>query len=729
MPLSPDFSRLKKESESLICIETIYILYLVLWVHTLCSDFNSFQKLAMKISFRKFLLCFMFSGLCLAYAYSASAQASSIHIIQPASLREVKVNDPFWSPKYKVWTTKTVYDVFDKLEGKYNPDRKDLIEENKKWGRTRNAFLNFDRVAKGDKNTQQFDGPPWYDGLVYETIRGAADLLWQYPDKKLELKIDGYIDRIAAAQAADPDGYINTYTTLTRPDKRWGRNGGDDKWQHDVYNSGMLMEAAVHYYQATGKTKLLDVAAKLSNYICAQMGPAPKLNVVPGHGGPEEALLKMYWLFKSEPSLKQKMSVKVNEEDYLAVVKFWIENRGNYGEKDGSHTRVSDSAYNQDHMPVLQQKTIEGHAVRATLLATGVASMALENKDAAYIQTAENYWNNMTGKRMFITGGEGAIADQEKFGPDYFLPESAYLETCASIGAAFFSERMNELLADGKYIDEFERVIYNNLLSGVSLSGDHYFYENPLIATDHRRWEWHSCPCCPPMILKMVGALPGYIYAKEADELYVNLFIGSEYKSTLNGQSISLKQQTQYPWKGETVIEVNPQSEAEFTINVRIPGWAQGEENALGLYRSAISGSTTLKVNGTSIAVKPENGYVAIKRKWKKSDKITLNLPMKPRLVYPNDSIQTVKGKVAISSGPVVYGLETIENPALSTLTVTKNVELMNTFNPTLLGGVNTITGKTNSTDTKPITFTAIPFYTLSNRPQVSPYKVWLPVK
>lgn len=682
----------------------------------------------MKRCFRILPLQIFLAIFCFAFTNTLFSQQTSIHIIKPAALQEVKINDPFWSPKYKVWTTKTVYDVLDKLEGKYTPDRKELIEENKKWGRTRNAFLNFDRVAKGDKNTQQFDGPPWYDGLVYETIRGAADLLLQYPDPKLETKIDAYIDRIAAAQAADPDGYINTYTTLTRPDKRWGRNGGDDKWQHDVYNSGMLMEAAVHYYEATGKTKLLDVAARLSNYICSQMGPAPKLNVVPGHGGPEEALLKMYWLFKAQPALKQKLSVKVNEEEYYAMVKYWIEARGNYGEKDGSHSRVSDSAYNQDHMPVLQQKTIEGHAVRATLLATGVAAVALENKDAAYVQTAENYWNNMAGKRMFITGGEGAIADQEKFGPDYYLPESAYLETCASIGAAFFSERMNELLADGKYMDEFERVIYNNLLSGVSMSGDHYFYENPLIATDHRRWEWHGCPCCPPMILKMVGALPGFIYAKDEQTVYINLFIGSEYRSNVNGQPISIRQQTQYPWKGETVIEVNPQSELEFAINVRIPGWAQGEENPLGLYRSAISGSTTLKVNGQSIGVKPVNGYVSIKRKWKKSDKITLSLPMKPRLVFPNDSVQTVKGKVAISSGPVVYGLETIENPALNTIIVTKNVELTSSFRPEFLGGVNTITGMWNNKDSKAVRFTAIPFYSLSNRAQVSPYKVWIPV-
>lgn len=665
-------------------------------------------------------------------AFSLQAQSTAIqtHILQPAALSEVRIQDAFWSPKFKIWTTKTVYDVFDKLEGKYEPDRKDIIEEKRKLGRTRNAFLNFDRVARGDKNTKIFDGPPWYDGLVYETIRGAADLLRQYPDKRLENKIDAYIDRIAAAQAADPDGYINTYTTLNRPDQRWGTNGGDDKWQHDVYNSGMLMEAAVHYYQARGKTTLLNVAVKLSNYICKQMGPSPRYNVIPGHGGPEEALLKLYWLFKKEPALKQRMSVPVQEDQYYGMVRFWIENRGNYGKKDGSYARKSDGAYNQDHMPVLEQKTIEGHAVRATLLATGVAAMALENREPAYINTACNYWNNMTGKRMFITGGEGAIADQEKFGPDYFLPESAYLETCAAIGAAFFSQRMNELLAGGKYMDEFERVIYNNLLSGVSQSGDHYFYENPLIANDHKRWAWHSCPCCPPMFLKLVSALPGFIYASDTAGVYVNLFIGSEYKASVgNKGNITLRQLTQYPWKGESRIVVNPGNESEFTVSIRIPGWAQSIENHLGLYYSKVMQPVSLQVNGERIAVKPLEGYVSIKRRWKKGDVISLNLPMEPRLIFPNDSIETVRGKAAIASGPVIYSLEGIDNADLDKITIATNTTLNLAFRPALPDGINIITGKATGAGAKEMSFTAVPFYTLANREKVSPSKVWLPVK
>lgn len=655
----------------------------------------------------------------------AQSAKYNVHIIHPLTLEQVSVNDLFWSPKLKVWDRKTVYDVFDKLEGNYEPDRKDLIEEKAKWGRTRNAFLNFDRVAKGEKNTGKHDGPPWYDGLVYETIRGAADLLVEYPDPKLEQKIDGYIDRIAAAQAVDPDGYLNTYTTLVKPNQRWGTNGGDDKWQHDVYNAGMLIEAAVHYYKATGKTRLLDVAVKQSNFIFREMGPMPKKNVIPGHGGPEEAILKLYWLFKDEPALKKKLSVPVDENQYYSLAKFWIENRGNYGEKDGRHARVSDESYNQDHMSVFKQQTIEGHAVRATLLATGMAATALENKDARYVETVNHYWDNMIGQRMFITGGEGAIADGERFGANHFLPESAYLESCAAIGSAFFSQRMNELEADGKYIDELERVLYNNLLSSVSLSGDHYFYENPLVGTDHKRWAWHDCPCCPPMLLKMVSALPGFIYAYDNDAAYVNLFIGSQAELTIKGNKVGLKQMTNYPWKGESIIEVSPATAKAFTVKVRIPGWAQSRENPFGLYKSTVSEPVVLKVNGKAWPLTLQDGYVAIQRVWKKGDKIELSLPLQPRVVTPNDSIQTIKGKLAIASGPIIYGLEGIDNPELNDYTVEGNPPLTLTYKPALLNGVNIITGQALNKGGKSVTFTAIPFYTFGNR-GVYPYKVWI---
>ena len=419
------------------------------------------------------------------------------------------------------------------------------------------------------------------------------------------------------------------------------------------------------------------------------------------------------------------MAAPVNEQQYYDLAKYWIENRGNYGNSDGTNQRNSDSSYNQDHLPVFQQTTIEGHAVRATLLATGVAAMAIDNDDSKYIATANNYWNNMIGKRMFITGGEGAIANGERFGPDFYLPESAYLETCAAIGAAFFSQRMNQLQADGKYMDEFERVLYNNLLSGVSLSGDHYFYENPLTAKDHTRWEWHDCPCCPPMILKMISALPAYIYATDDEAVYVNLFISSTALVDLKAvKNIRVKQVTNYPWKGTTRIIINTPVIKKFKVRIRIPGWAQGKENPFDLYRSNISSSVELKVNGTPYKLNISNGYAAIDRTWKKGDTIELTLPVQPRWITPNDSINTLKGRIAIAAGPVIYGFEGIDNPGLANYTINNNQSLKVIYKPGLLNGVNVIEGQAKS-EGETEHFMAIPFYAIGNRGSVSPYTVW----
>ncbi|MEO3403532.1 beta-L-arabinofuranosidase domain-containing protein [Mucilaginibacter sp. CAU 1740] len=642
--------------------------------------------------------------------------------LTPVDIKQVTVNDAFWSPKLNTFHTVTVYDVLDKLEGNYEPDREDLIKEKEKLGHTRNAFLNFDRVAQGKKNTAESDGPPWYDGLVYESIRGAADLLVSHPDKQLEKKLDGYIDRIAAAQAADPDGYINTYTTLNRPTQRWGTNGGDDRWQHDLYNAGMLVEAGVHYYNATGKTKLLTVAVKMAGYMCKVMGDAPKLNLIPGHAGPEEAFFKLYLLFKTQSAIAAKVQAPVTPDAYLHLAKYWTEHRGAPADADGSRQRQQYGSYNQDDQSVFTQQTIEGHAVRATLLGTGIATIGAYENDPRYIQTANRYWDNMIGKRTFITGGQGAIADDEKFGKDYYLPQSAYLETCASVSASFFSERMNELQADGKYMDEFERALYNNILSGISLDGTHYNYENPLIATNHPRWVWHSCPCCPPMLLKMAGALPGYIYATDKQKgIYVNLFIGSTANIGSGMGKLTISQHTGYPWNGKIQINIDPAKADNFALHVRIPGWATGQENPFGLYNSASQGKPTLTVNGKSIPLLIENGYAVINRKWKKGDQISLDLPVQPRIVTPNTQVAELSNKLAIAAGPLVYAFETKGNPPLtqSTLPASGGGQLQQSKNA---NGVNVV--KVTSAANKE-TLTAVPFYSVGNDGKAS-YQVWM---
>ena len=653
-------------------------------------------------------------------------------------LNEVRIEDAFWSPKLDIWRKITTNDVLNKFEGKYTPFPGSTD--------TRNAFRNFDRVAEGQRDIKQHDGPEWYDGLVYESIRGIADFLAGHPNKEMEKRIDGYIDRIYAAQQTEPTGYINTHTQLMENDHRWGDNGGLLRGQHDVYNAGMLIEAGVHYYQATGKTRLLEIATRFANYMADYMGPEPRKNVVPAHSGPEEAVMALYWLYKNEPELKDKLSIPVRESDYYDLVTFWIENRGHHcgyplwgtwgyrkSEKwikdacyhqteFGPHSRPCWGEYSQDSIPVLEQKTIEGHAVRATLMATGLAAAALENQSPQYIETAKRLWENMAGKRMFITGGVGAIHEDEKFGPDYFLPTDAYLETCAAVGAGFFSQRMNQLTCNARYMDEVERVLYNNVLTGVSLSGDKYTYQNPLNTDKPDRWEWHVCPCCPPMFLKIMSAMPSYIYAYQGDNIYVNLFIGSEVRIPIDkNNSVRLKQLTSYPWHGAVSIQVNPDKAGTFSIKVRIPGWAQGTENPYGLYQSNLKAPVKLKVNQKDILLRIVDGYAEISREWKKGDHIELELPMQPRLITASEAVKDLRGQVALASGPVIYCFEDADNPELPTLTLQPQTPLELSHDNDLLHGVNIIKCQSK------IPAKAIPYYAVANRKESHSYKVWIP--
>jgi DUF1680 family protein len=633
-------------------------------------------------------------------AYGGDAKS---HLLTTVPIQQVLINDQFWSPKLKMWREVTIPDCFAKFE-------KD------------GALANFDKIRDGDSG--EHGGPAWYDGLIYEMIRACSDFLAATRDATLEARLDGYIERIAAAAAKDPDGYVNTCTQLKEPNHRWGLNGGDDNLQHDVYNAGAMVEAAVHYYRATGKTRLLQVATKVANHMADVMGPPPKKNVVPGHSLGEEALVKLYLLFREQPELKSQMSVPVDEQRYLKLVEFWIENRGNH------EGRKSYGPYGQDHQPVLQQQTIEGHAVRATLLCAGLVAAAEVNGREDYLNAARRLWENMVQRRMYVIGGLGAVAGHEGFGPDYVLPNSGYLETCAAIGAGFFHQNMNLALGDARYVDELERVLYNTVLPGVSLKGDSYFYENPLEAGPSRtRWQWHPCPCCPPMFLKIMGALPGYIYAQEPDAAYVNLFIGSKGTLTIDGTRVTLQQTTQYPWDGKVKLNVKPERDVEFLLNVRMPGWCAEPK---------------LRLNGRTAAnVEMVRGYARLQRKWRAGDVVELLLPMPVQRLKAHPKVEANIGRIALRRGPLIYCLEAADNNGhVRNLVIPPELPLAAHYRKNLLGGVAVITGSALavhgfawpeqlyllSTSLPGVTntqFTAIPYFANANR-QPGEMMVWM---
>jgi DUF1680 family protein len=640
---------------------------------------------------------------------TAAAPQTKPHPLAPVPIPQVVVQDEFWSPKFKVWREVTIPDCFTKFEH----DRGGAIN-------------NFDLVRDG--KTGKHAGPEWYDGLIYEMIRGSADFLAAGRDAELEKRLDGYIERIAAAAAKDPDGYLNTWTQLMAPSKRWGLNGGNDVEQHDVYNAGALVEAAVHYCRATGKTRLLQVATKLANHMVDVMGPPPKKNVVPGHSLPEEALVKLYLLFREKPELKSQMPVPVDEQRYLRLAEFWIENRGNH--EGGRSFGRFDGPYAQDHKPVLQQETIEGHAVRATLLCAGLAAAGAVNGREDYLTAARRLWENMVQRRMYVIGGLGAVAGHEGFGPDYVLPNNGYLETCAAIGAGFFHHNMNLALGEARYADELERVLYNAVLPGVSLQGDTYFYENPLEASPKRtRWAWHGCPCCPPMFLKIMGALPGCIYALDEGGIYVNLFVGSRAEVRLSGGKVALRQATRYPWDGQAKFFVEPEREMEFALNVRLPAWC---------------GEPKLQVNGQPLATfEKVRGYACLQRKWQRGDVVVLSLPMPVQRLKAHPKVEANLGRVALQRGPLIYCLEAVDNNGhVRNLVIPPEAQLSAQHRADLLGGVTVIQGpafamhrvawpdqlylpSSSVPGVTNVEFTAIPYFANANR-QPGEMMVWM---
>ena len=487
---------------------------------------------------------------------------------------------------------------------------------------------------------------------------------------------------------------------------------------HELYDLGHLYEAAVAHYQATGKRTLLDIALRTADLLCATFGPGKK-TIWPGHQIVEMGLVKLYRV--------------TGDERYLDLAKFMLDARGPGG-----------SSYNQANLRVVDQTEAVGHAVRATYMYSGMADVAAITGDAGYVHAIDAIWDNVVGKKLYITGGIGATGNGEAFGGNYELPNlTAYNETCASVGNDFWNERLFLLHGDAKYIDVMERTLYNGLISGVSLDGKSFFYQNPLESNGRRgRSPWFGVACCPGNITRFMASVPGYMYALAGDTLYVNLFAGGTADVHMGSRAVKVVQETRYPWDGRVKISVDPGAAARFAIKVRIPGWARDQAVPSDLYRFADARDAvpSLSINGkpvrTDLDKDPEQGYVTLDREWKAGDTIDLNLPMPVRRVMANSQVSSDRGRVAIERGPIVFAAEAVDSPdhKVRNLLLPDSEPLTAEFRPDLLNGVEVVKSRAVSLAydaagrvvRQSEDFTAIPYYAWANRGR-DEMVVWFP--
>ncbi len=629
-------------------------------------------------------------------ATTASLHAKGDYPIAPVPFTAVQVRDNFWSPRLEINRTVTIPSDFQKCE---------------ETGRTDN-FAKAGKLMPG-----AFKGSPYDDSDVYKVIEGAAYSLASHPDPKLDDYLDGLIAKIAAAQ--ESDGYLYTCRTInTQPlhqragPVRWfnemGALTGMDS--HELYNAGHLYEAAVAHFNATGKRTLLDVALKNADLIASTWGP-DGLHIPPGHQEIEIGLVKLYRV--------------TGQQKYLYLAKFFLDQRGH-----GGNFNLS------DHLPVIQQREAVGHAVRSGYMYAAMADVAALTDNQPYLAAIDALWENVVGRKLYLTGGIGARHNGEAFGDDYELPnKTAYNETCAAIANCLWNQRMFLLHGDARYVDVFERTAYNGFLAGVSLGGDRFFYPNPL-ETDGvdkfnhgttGRQTWFSTSCCPVNVARFLPEIAGCIYATEARTIYVNLFVGSEATINLPDGKVRLKQTTGYPYLGQVELTVHPEPATTFAMRVRIPGWARGEVLPSDLYRYADYAATsyTVKVNGEAVSPAVDKGYAVIEREWHSGDRVELTLNMPVRRVQANAALKDDAGCVALERGPLVYCVEGIDNTGdLARLQIDEASPLEVVPVPDLLGGTTVLRGE-EICDGERVHFQAVPYHLWNNRGD-GPMRVWL---
>ncbi len=637
-------------------------------------------------------------------------QQFGVNLFQAIPLQAVQINDGFWKPR---------------IDGNRQISLPYQYQQLKISG----VLDNFLRVA--GKAEGEYAGPYWMDSDAYKWLEAACYSLATHPDSKLEAMVDEVIDIISGAQGVD--GYLNTYFQWVEPDKRWTNFG----MGHELYCAGHLIQAAIAHANVFKKSRLLEIAIRFADHINAVLGPG-KLQGLPGHEEIEMALVDLFRL--------------TGETRYLNLAKYFIDQRGasshrfrwelgHLDEIGGGPVKLNqqfygtydnyDGRYSQDHLPVRQQSEVVGHAVRAMYLYCGMTDLVAETGEPALLEALERLWENVTHRRMYLTGGIGPSNRNEGFTHDYDLPnDTAYAETCAAVGMIMWNHRLLQLKGEGRFADIMERVLYNGFLAGVSLDNRRFFYVNPLQSIgEHHRQGWFDCACCPPNVARLLASLGNYIYSKSPEGLAVHLYIQGLVETVLeSGILVNLHQETNYPWEGKVKLKLSLEKPSRFSLWLRIPEWCQ---------------SYQLHIDDQIVNGPVENGYVKLNRLWHPGEVVNLEFEMPVERIKAHPGVWQDNGRVALQRGPLVYSLEETDHSLPVTwIILPKGTELKSRFVPDLLGGVMVIEGEGLINDieawrgslyrpinlNEPLTkvpIKAIPYYAWDNR-EPGTMAVWL---
>ncbi len=620
-----------------------------------------------------------------AVVVNTSGRPNAAH--RPVPLGAVRFTDEFLAPRLRINHDVTIPSQFAHLEDT-------------------NRLRNFQRAA-GDVEAP-FEGIYFNDSDVYKWMEAAAWSLATEPDAALQAMLDDALQEVKDAQ--DSDGYLNTYFTFERAAERYS-NLRD---MHELYCAGHLLQAAVAHHRATGSSAFLQVAIRLADHLWDTFGPGKQ----PGAPGHEEVEMALVELFRD-----------TGDDRYLRLADSFLSNRGL------KPPLVGGSPYHQDHLPFRELNHVTGHAVRALYLTCGAADVVAETGEAALLNALEAQWSNFHAKRQYVTGGAGARYEGEAFGDDYELPnDRAYAETCAAIASVMWNWRMLALDGDARFADDLETALYNGVLSGLSLDGQAYFYQNPLADRGHhRRQPWFGCACCPPNIARLLASLPGYLASTSEDGVWIHLYAANESRVSLSdGNSATVTVQTEYPWDGEVTLTLAPEQPAPFVLHLRIPAWCA---------------DASVRVNGEPVEAHPTPGdYFPLRRTWKTGDTVTLTLPMPVTLLAAHPHTANT-GRVTLRRGPLVYCIEAADHPGVDVwdLQLPASAEWATEARPDLLGGVTVLktTGilcdlqgwddalyrpaHTPPAQTRETPLTAIPYYAWANR-DPGPMQVWIPL-